>query len=481
MTQTRALGVSPFIFYFLFSPPIVFHFCPFSTAHPSLNRHSSPEIVATFKRRVPPRMPKPRKRETQDPQSIPPPRTSVPMSSVTPQPLPNAMSQKVSPLSLNRNRGYSAPGAFGQNGGTATTAAVAAAAAAAASWGTTYPRSALPPLTVPSEPHLSHASGLYSHSPHAIATPSSSDSPGSSQFSSLAYNSNRDMLVSSSQYPYPDQAHWSSNFSSNPSPSGGHSGSLSSLLNPSSTGFPSRPTSSISASYASPFSSMPMHSEHSASPDSRPTTGYSISSVSSLPYDDVSSPHHHLHHDYSRPSSSHRPISPVRPPSSKSSLGNGAMGTGSSLSIRRVRRHSQAMSPYPSPYDHATASATATTEQRPSTSPNPVDSHHGSIPRVRSMIQLPSVDAYAFNPSQADFAYSALSTDPVVDGGNNGWNSGSGGHPQLQPLLTNRHHRPSTAASSISAASHTSSSQANTPPLGESCGNGETDINRCKF
>ena len=32
------------------------------TAHPTLNRHSPPEVVANFKRRVPPRLPKPRRR-----------------------------------------------------------------------------------------------------------------------------------------------------------------------------------------------------------------------------------------------------------------------------------------------------------------------------------------------------------------------------------------------------------------------------------
>jgi len=146
-------------------------------------------------------------------------------------------------------------------------------------------------------------------------------------------------------------------------------------------------------------------------------------------------------------------VSPSRPHSSKSSFNSG------SLSVRRSRRHSQAMSPYPSPYDHS--------DQRPSTSPQPVEEHQTSVPRVRSMIQLPSVDPYNFNPSQAEFAYSAAavghttSIDSMNDG--QGW-----GH---------RNVRPSTSTSSISAASHTSSSQANTPPVPENY-NGETDINR---
>jgi len=218
-------------------------------------------------------------------------------------------------------------------------------------------------------------------------------------------------------------------------------------LNPT-NGYSTRPTPTINTSYGSPFSSIPMQGEHSASslsPDSRPTTGYSMSSVSSIPY----------HDDYSRPSSSHhRPISPSRPHSSKSSFNSG------SLSIRRARRHSQAMSPYPSPYDNS--------DQRPSTSPQPVDEHPSSgIPRVRSMIQLPSVDPYSFSTSPAEFAYSAAavghtgSMDSMND--SHGW-----GH---------RNVRPSTSTSSISAASHTSSSQANTPPVPENY-NGETDINR---
>jgi hypothetical protein len=126
------------------------------------------------------------------------------------------------------------------------------------------------------------------------------------------------------------------------------------------------------------------------------------------------------------------------------------------------------MSPYPSPYDQQHS------DQRPSTSPQPGDEHQSSgIPRVRSMIQLPSADPYGFTPSQAEFAYSALpgavnhasNMDSINDNTTNGWN--------------HRNVRPSTSTSSISAASHTSSSQANTPPVSENY-NGETDISRCK-
>jgi len=131
--------------------------------------------------------------------------------------------------------------------------------------------------------------------------------------------------------------------------------------------------------------------------------------------------------------------------------------------VRRQRRHRQAMSPYPSPYDH--------TEQhhRPSSSPHPSEDPHGNITRVRSMIQLPTVDPYSFNPGHAEFAYSAgpIGTTSSVESidGNSGWN-----HPG------SRSGRPSTSTSSISAASHASSSQANTP---DHYGNGgDTDINR---
>jgi hypothetical protein len=414
-----------------------------TVAHPTLNRHSPPEVVANFKRRVPPRLPKPRKRDNQEPPSIPPPRSAIGMGPVpltVPSNVGPSSHHKHSGGSVGRARGFSAPGSFTplNQGGTPA-------------WGTSYPRSALPPLTVPSDPpHMSH-NAIYNHSHTLHPITPTDDSPASASFHSYSH-SNRDVLHS--QYPYPEQTNWS--FQGGTS-STSHNGSLSSLLNPSS-GY-SRPAPTINTSYGSPFSSMPMQGEHSTSslsPDSRPTTGYSMSSVSSLPYQDE----HNIHHDYSRPNSSHhRPISPSRPQSSKSNYPSG------SLSVRRARRHSQAMSPYPSPYDHSEP-------QRPSTSPQPVDNHSSSgLPRVRSMIQLPSVDPYGFNPSHAEFAYSAIpgavghtaSMEAMHDG--NGW--------------SHRNVRPSTSTSSISAASHTSSSQANTPPVPENY-NGETDINRCE-
>ncbi|KAF8665747.1 hypothetical protein AX16_000195 [Volvariella volvacea WC 439] len=413
-------------------------------SHPTLNRHSPPEVVANFKRRVPPRLPKPRKRDAQDAPAIPPPRPGLGPVSLTNPASVGASSHKVN-SALGRARGFSAPSTFNplSQGG-------------AAGWGNSYPpRSALPPLTVPSDPpHLSHST-IYNHSPHTIhpITPTD-DSPASAGFTSMSSypSSSRDMMVSSSQYGYPEQNSWS--FPSAPnSSSSSHNGSLSSLLNPTSSGY-SRPNPTINAPYPAPFTSMPMqeHSASSMSPDSRPTTGYSMSSVSSLPYQDD-----HLQHDYSRPNSSHhRPISPSRPSSSKSNYQSG------SLSVRRARRHSQAMSPYPSPYDHA--------DQRPSTSPQPVDNHQSAgMQRVRSMIQLPSVEPYGFGASQTDFAYSAMSGTVGHTAGMDSMNDSN--------AWNHRNHRPSTAASSISAASHTSSSQANTPPVADNYG-GETDINR---
>ncbi|EIW82222.1 hypothetical protein CONPUDRAFT_53933 [Coniophora puteana RWD-64-598 SS2] len=417
-------------------------------SHPTLNRNSSPDIVANFKRRVPPRLPKPRKRDTQEAPTIPPPRSAIGMGPV-PLTVPNTVGHKSTP-SMGRARGFSAPGSFTLSQGSA------------AGWGSSYPRSTLPPLTVPSDPPASHHHGMYnqnhSHNLHPISP--AVESP-STQFSAMgpgsgyghSTHSHNDTIVQSSQYPYNEQ-----NWSFPPNGSSSHSGSLSSLLNPPNSSGYSRPTPTINTSYASNYSGMPIHNDHSPpslSPDSRPTTGYSMSSVSSLPYEEA---HHHGYHsmahdDYSRPGSSHhRPNSPglSRPPSSSNKY--------APLSIRRPRRHSQAMSPYPSPYDHS---------DRPSTSPHPIDD--GSMPRVRSMIQLPSAD-YNFGGgvSQPEFAYSAgVGSAASIDSldARGGWG---------------QHHsvRPSTSTSSISAASHTSSSQANTPPLGDGYGHGGTGINR---
>ncbi|KAI9574973.1 HSF-type DNA-binding-domain-containing protein [Boletus coccyginus] len=410
-------------------------------SHPTLNRHSPPEVVANFKRRVPPRLPKPRKRDTQESPTIPPPRSAIGAG-----PLPLSVPTKPSFLG-GRARGFSAPGSF-----------TPLSSPAAPGWGTSYPRAALPPLTVPTDPPaIAQHHGIFNQS-HNLQPISPADESPSTQFSAMGTNSgysHHNPHVSSSQYPYTEQS-WS--FSPNSSTSS-HSGSLSSLLNPPTTnGYGARPTPTINTSYASSYSNVSMHSDQtppSLSPDthSRPTTGYSISSVSSLPYEE--SPTHHTYHqsDYSRPGSSHhRPISPTlsRPPSSSKQYGP------SSLRVGRPRRHSQAMSPYPSPYEHHS--------ERPSSSPQPADEQIGAMPRVRSMIQLPSVDPYGFSSNQTEFAYSAVGGNQSIDSmdGRNGW----GHHAQSTQ-------RPSTSASSIS-----SSSQANTPPLTDGYGGAETDINR---
>lgn len=286
-----------------------------------------------------------------------------------------------------------------------------------------------------------------------------------------------------SQYSYNEQSNWS--FSPSNGTTSHSGGSLSSLLNPSNGYSATRPhTTGINTYPTTAYQSVSMRSAPhngsttSLSPDSRPATGYSVSSMSSLstPYEDTAG--HFGHHDYSRPNSSHhpssaRPITPSsRPPSSKSAY----PGSANSLSIRRDRRHSHAMSPYPSPYgDHPPPSAGS---ERPSTSPQPSDDQTagaGSIPRVRSMIQLPSVGAsvgtYGFDPSQADFAYHPVDDVRQSQGHTTqaiyGSMSGSG-----------RSVRPSTSASSLS----TSSSAANTPG-GDgfgAAGHEGADISRCE-
>jgi len=88
-------------------------------------------------------------------------------------------------------------------------------------------------------------------------------------------------------------------------------------------------------------------------------------------------------------------------------------------------------------------------------------------------MQFPSAsDPYGLAPPQAEFAYSAL--------------PGAVNHPSNIDSMNDSHGwahrnvRPSTSTSSISAASHTSSSQANTPPVSDNY-SGETDISRCKY
>ncbi|KAI0684172.1 HSF-type DNA-binding-domain-containing protein [Cytidiella melzeri] len=426
-------------------------------SHPTLNRQSPPEVVANFKRRVPPRLPKPRKRDLNtDLPTIPPPRSAGGMG------LP-----MVTPGSPGRRRGLSAPGSF-----------TPLTQPGAAGWTTSY-RTALPPLTVPDTHHHPSSlsahphNGMYPHS-HPL-TPADEPPPSSSAYTPLtsysggpSANNGRDMILPSPHaYPYPDQtSHWSYPTGA---ASAASSSSLSSLLNPHSSttgGYGARPTPHINTYQHSSYPSLPTISRPShhggGSPESRPTTGYSVSSISSLstPYDETA-PHSF---EYSRPSSSHRPLTPAssRPTSSKASYNNA-----STLSVRRDRRHSHAMSPYPSPYtDHPSSS------ERPSTSPHPGEGGHGGdsggLPRMRSMQTMGMGEAYGYNPAQADFAFGAVDEHP---------HSGSSGG---AAAVYGRSVRPSTSASSLSG----SSSAANTPAAdgyGAAGARGENvDITRCE-
>ena len=167
------------------------------TAHPTLNRHSPPEVVANFKRRVPPRLPKPRKRDPEVP-PIPPPRSAIGTGHI---PIPMSAGD-LSPYKGGRTRGFSAPGSFtplGQPGATGLC-------------------STLPPLNVPSEPlPVSHSGGLYSHSSHTLHSVTQTEDTQSSGFGSTAYSSaDQDVLSPSSQYQYLDQkSSWSFTGASN--------------------------------------------------------------------------------------------------------------------------------------------------------------------------------------------------------------------------------------------------------------------------
>lgn len=412
-------------------------------SHPTLNRHSPPEVVANFKRRVPPRLPKPRKREpATDMPAIPPPPPPRPNHlSMTPLAMPLGNSSATSlaqykspapPLSTGRARGFSDSynplGGGGHHGG----------------WShpPSYSQRALPPLTVPNNPPGHHASGYggggsYSqHSSHHALAPLTpdNDSPTSPSYTSTSYAS------SGSYQPYGNgySSATSESTSWGPNPSGG---SLSSLLNPSSQQSPDagygqqtarphptintnshHPSSLPPSGYSSPYSAMG-HGQHASrhsppppmSPESqsRPNTGYS-SSVSYDDYDQYGSrpgsSHHHPaaahHHHHHHPHTGRGP--------------SGSPPAGS-LRVGRARRHSQAVSPYPSPYEHGNV------EQRPSTSPQPEHQYHQPHPqqqqqnvsRARSLMDLPSVvdgsgpappngppPAAQYNSYQPEFAYS---------------------------------------------------------------------------
>ncbi|EJD53899.1 hypothetical protein AURDEDRAFT_110604 [Auricularia subglabra TFB-10046 SS5] len=398
-------------------------------SHPTLNRHSPPEVVANFKRRVPPRLPKAKKPRDD---MINPPRTATGHMGQVPLTAPSS----VSPFK-GRSRGFSAPGSF-----------TPLNPAASGQWppsSYSRPTLPLPPLTVPSD---TSSSSMYHHMPHNGAD----DTPQQTAFgysSGPGMPSSRDPgMYMHNGYSYHEQPSWG--YQSQMPMNASSPSSLSSLLNPSVPSQPySRPTPisthlSPVQSYPSPFSSVPLQntpSGSSMSPDSRPTTGYSN-------YDDSNSM------DCSRPNTGNRPVTPGsvgRPGSSQNTL-----------SIRRGRRHSQAVNPYPSPYDLS--------EQRPGTAPNLTDVP--GVQRTKSLIQLPSVESYCFNPAQADFAYSAngpgMGSTSSVDSMEGSWMSQRNGSSATPGV------RPSTAHSTMSTQSHSS---ANTPPMETPFE--ESEINRC--
>jgi hypothetical protein len=318
-------------------------------------------------------------------------------------------------------------------------------------WGTAgYPRSAIPPLNVPGAHYDGmHGGGMFSH--HAGYGPPHHMSPtedGPGNFGPMHHPGGRDMMMPPSSYPYPptDQAQWGFNGG----PPGNHSGSLSSLLNPSGGAYPRPSVNTYGGSFPG---GMQGHSP--ASPDSRPNTGYSVASTASA-FEEKPG---HFGHEYSRPNSSHhRQMSPGPGSRPGSSHQPNFQQAGGLRAGGRGRRHSQA--PYPLPYDGA--------DGRPSTSPpDGTNEHH--LGRARSLMQLQTSNGggngdsgYGFNSSHGDFAYSA-------GGIPNGMDS-------MDPYSTSI--RPSTSTSSLSAASH-ASSQANTPPV-TAGGGPEADINRCK-
>lgn len=482
------------------------------TAHPTLNRHSPPEVVANFKRRVPPRLPKPRKRQEQDMPPVMPmhgPRSGVPLS------VPSSLG---SPGSKGRARGFSAPGSYlgGPN----------------SPWGVTsnssFQRAALPPLTVPSDsPSAFTQSSVYggSHSAHPglhPISPADDHVQSPAAFSPPGYAS-----TGSISYGYSDSSSWATMSPTNPTSTQQNTGSLSSLLNPSGSHY-QRSSMQTASGYPSQYPApLNTHSASSMSPDSRPTTGYS---VTSMPYDseNTSTSMSTAHtNDYSRPGSSHhRPMSPARPHSGhKTGLSGGlgginsaysSSGTGnysgvslSNSAVRRPRRHSQAMSPYPSPYDTPNGASNGSTQQahhldsstshgtyhtpaqhgRPSSSPQPAgpgSNHH--VMRARSMVQLPTVDTnqtstYTFSPG-GEFAYSAggVGGSPPLPADGGAHTTMGTGHLSSVDSMEGwgRSVRPSTSASSLSSTSHASSSQANTPPMDSSYHLAGEDLNRCK-
>lgn len=422
-----------------------------------------------------------------------------------------------------RARGFSAPGSYTQPQPTWQSATP---------FGQAHARQALPPLAplstssdmpmYPSGPHsstyiqspagngLHHSSSFILFSLHPF-TPTSIDDPHSPHHLTPGGYSTHPQGFGSQPprdssifLPGPHGSSQGSGYPYHQDPGAATSHSNWSFLPPLQTGNASGPLSSLVSPSAAMRNgiqkqhSYPTLSAHgnaaSVSPDSRPTTGYSVASSSmSIPYDE-------LNGEYRPRSSAGRPMTPTamnsgRPASShgrpSSAIGPAPPPPPSSLRIGRARRHSQAVSPYPAPfYD-------MNNDGRPVTAPD-----NSTVHRVRSFGTMPQVDAIGedgnpqngggvgqapfmgFNGSHAEFAYSAGPSGPSasMDSIESSWMNSSSQH---APGTSNNgpnasgQPRPNTAASTMSA--HSSTSATRTPPIMDtSYATHESDINRCE-
>ncbi|PVG04160.1 hypothetical protein CPB86DRAFT_693757 [Serendipita vermifera] len=449
-------------------------------SHPTLRRNSPADVIANFKRRVPPRLPKPRKRPEDSALTSGAPRTA------------------------GRARGFSAPGSYTQPQPTWQSATP---------FGQAHARQALPPLAplstqsdmplYPSGPHSSTGymghqpppgNGLHHRSSHGNLlhplTPATPDDPHSPHHH-----------LTPGGYPTHPQGYGQSGRDTGSMFLGGGHGSSQG------TGYGYNPDGGAphsNWSFLPPLqtgNTTAQGNNASVSPDSRPTTGYSVASSSmSIPYEDMSN-------DYRpRSSAGGRPMTPTamnsgRPPSAHSRPSSAIAGTGpqppSHLRIGRARRHSQAVSPYPAPFYDIN-------DGRPVTAPD-----NTSVHRVRSFGNLPQVDSIGeetgpqggsgvgghqapfmgFNGTHADFAYNAGggANPGSLESMDGGWLNGSTGAshaPSLNPpppsgTASSMQGRPNTAASTMSA--HSSASATQTPPVMDTSFTGhDTDINRCE-
>jgi hypothetical protein len=347
-----------------------------SKAHPTLNRWSTPDVIANFKRRVPPRVPKPRKRDDPPLPSVQPPTLPSHHTLPSSSSLHNghAHTQYADTLKMpslgglsiphtvggGRARGFSAPNLTSSgyingssNGGSAYFPSPSNGNGGRYTNPSPYPRVPLPPLSMPSHhqgPHHSQQPHHSQHPSHPLTPTDDLNSPSLyNPRSADPYNTAGFSYQQDQPLPQIGQNQWSYLSPGPPS-------SLSSILNPqsqhnSSSNSYTRPTISaltLSTNFPS-YSANGGHGTSSHSPQyaggsptdsSRPTTGYSAishSSVSSSSFDTQLSPIHFS-------SSGGRPLTPTTSSSNNSS----------SLAIRRktsISNHHNSHSPYPSPSD----------------------------------------------------------------------------------------------------------------------------------